>query len=170
MTRSRSDYDIVPDVERLFCRYWAWAGMNWPVRGLIITERGVLMPIILIFLLVGVAWPTQAAGQQPTSPPRSPPPSINIRTSGDLAEACTVAPTSKASFARLNFCNGFAQGVLQTNSANSDGTKICMPNPAPKRGDTMKEFANWVRTDAPRRVEVASVGFLRFMANRFPCR
>ena len=127
------------------------------------------MPIILIILLAVVAWPTQAAAQQQKSPPAPPPPSINVRTSGDLAEACTVAPTSKASFARLNFCNGFAQGILQTNSANPNGTKICIPNPSPKRSDTMKEFASWVRAEAPRRVEVASTGFLRFMAGRFPC-
>jgi len=128
------------------------------------------MPIILIFLLVVVAWPTQAVGQQPTPRPKAPPPSINIRTSGDLAEACTVVSTNKASFAQLNFCNGFAQGILQTNSTNPDGTKICIPNPSPKRSETMKEFASWVRAEAPRRVEMASVGFLRFMAGRFPCR
>jgi Rap1a immunity proteins len=69
----------------------------------------------------------------------------------------------------LNFCTGFAQGILQTNGQNSDGTKICLPNPAPKRSETMKEFATWVRADPSRRVQLASVGFLRFMAERFPC-
>jgi hypothetical protein len=58
---------------------------------------------------------------------------------------------------------------LQTNAQNSNGTKICMPSPSPKRSDTMKEFAVWVRSDPSRRVELASVGFLRFMAGRFPC-
>ena len=33
----------------------------------------------------------------------------------------------------------------------------------------MKEFAGWVRADASRKDELASVAFLRFMAGRFPC-
>ena len=103
------------------------------------------------------------------APVKEPSPvSINIRTAGDLADACTLSPKSKVDFARLNFCNGFAQGVLQTNGQNP-GTKICLPTPPPKRSETMKEFAAWVRADAIRKDAVASVGFLRFMAGRFPC-
>jgi hypothetical protein len=94
---------------------------------------------------------------------------FNIRTAGDLADACTVSPTNQTGFARLNFCNGFAQGIIQTNSQNPNGTKICIPNPSPKRSETMKEFAGWVRADATRKDEVASVAFLRFMAGRFSC-
>ena len=101
--------------------------------------------------------------------PQPPSLSLNVRTAGDLADACTVTPTSKASFARLNFCNGFAQGILQTNAQNSNGTKICIPNPSPKRSETMKEFAVWVRADVSRKDELASVAFLRFMAGRFAC-
>ena len=93
----------------------------------------------------------------------------NVKTSNDLADSCTVTPSSKISFARSNFCTGFAQGILQTNAQNPDGTKICLPKPAPKRSETMKEFATWVRADPARRVQLASVGFLRFMAERFPC-
>jgi hypothetical protein len=110
--------------------------------------------------------PTHAAA--PTAPTKEPT-SINVKTANDLADSCTVTPSSKISFARLNFCTGFAQGILQTNAQNSDGTKICLPNPAPKRSETMKEFATWVRADPARRVQLASVGFLRFMAERFPC-
>lgn len=118
------------------------------------------MRFILLFGLVvcGAAAPTKA-------PPSV---SLSIKTAGDLADACTLSPKSKIEFARVNFCNGFAQGVLQTNSQNP-GIKICLPNPAPKRSDTMKEFAAWVRADAARKDALASVGFLRYMAGRFPC-
>ena len=126
------------------------------------------MRYVLVFGLgMACASPIYAATsvQSPTAPPVS----VNIRTAGDLAEACTVTPTSKASFARLNFCNGFAQGILQTNTQNSNGTKICMPNPSPKRSETMKEFATWVRADVSRKDDLASVAFLRFMAGKFRC-
>lgn len=99
----------------------------------------------------------------------APSPNISIRTANDLANACAAKVTDRASFARLNFCNGFAQGILQTNSQNQSGTKICLPSPAPKRSETMTEFATWVRSDPSRRVQVASVAFLKFMAERFRC-
>ena len=124
--------------------------------------------ILVSCLTVACISPVYAATA--TKTPKPPPPiSLNIRTAGDLADACTVTPTSQASLARLNFCNGFAQGVLQTDRQNPNGTKICMPNPAPKRSATMKEFASWVRADSSRKDEIASEAFLRFMAGRFPC-
>jgi hypothetical protein len=126
------------------------------------------MRFVRIFSVAVVfASPTHAAA--PTKAPTSTSASINIRTAGDLAGACTLGSTSKTSFARLNFCNGFAQGIIQTNSQNQNGTKICIPSPSPKRSETMKEFAGWVRADASRKDELASVAFLRFMAGRFPC-
>jgi hypothetical protein len=127
------------------------------------------MRIILVFCLtLAGAAPIRAAA--PAQSPQLPPSlSLNIRTAGDLAGACTVAPTGKASFASLNFCNGFAQGILQTNAQNPNGTKICIPNPSPKRSETMKEFASWVRADVSRKDDLASASFLRFMAGRFPC-
>ena len=128
------------------------------------------MRIILVvcLIVVGIS-PTRAAA--PTGGVKAPlaPVSINIRTAGDLADACTTRPADRVSFARLNFCNGFAQGVLQTDRQNPSGTKVCVPNPSPKRSETMREFAGWVRADASRKDEVASVAFLRFMAERFPC-
>jgi Rap1a immunity proteins len=123
--------------------------------------------ILALYLTLAFAVPVRAAA--PSQSPQPPSMSLNIRTAGDLAGACTVTPTSKASFASLNFCNGFAQGILQTNTQNPNGTKICIPSPSPKRSETMKEFASWVRSDASRKDEVASVAFLRFMSGRFPC-
>jgi hypothetical protein len=93
----------------------------------------------------------------------APAPSVNIRTAGDLADACAATAP-----ALLNFCNGFAQGVVQTE--RQDGkSQICFPSPAPKRSETMKEFAQWVKADAARRKEPASAGLIKFMAGRFPC-
>jgi hypothetical protein len=123
-----------------------------------ISKEYTMRFILIFYLAVVCTLSTQAAA---TKAPRAAPVSINIRTAGDLADACTVSPNSKSSFARLNFCNGFAQGTLQTNNQNSSGAKICMPKPTPKRSETMKEFASWVRADISRKDEVASVAFLR---------
>jgi hypothetical protein len=68
-----------------------------------------------------------------TAAPKAAPVSVNVRAAGDLADACTVKPANRADFARLSFCNGFAQGVLQTNQQSQNGTKICIPSLSPKR-------------------------------------
>src|SRR5689334_7007340 len=103
----------------------------------------------MIILALTWALPAVAA-----PPPKAPPVSINIRTAGDLAVACSAKPVSPSNAALLNFCNGFAQGVVQTERLNPEGSKICLPTPAPKRSETMKEFVAWVMADAAARKRV----------------
>ena len=121
-----------------------------------------MRPIIILAL----TWAIPAVA----APPKAPPVSINIRTAGDLALACSAKPVSPGNAALLNFCNGFAQGVVETERLNPGGSKICLPTPAPKRSATMKEFFTWVRADATRQKEGASAGFIRFMSERYPCK
>ena len=123
--------------------------------------------ILVCCLAMSCIFPARAA--LPSTSPKAAPVSVNVRTAGDLAYACTVKPASRTDFARLNFCNGFAQGVLQTNQQSQNATKICIPNPSPKRSETMAEFAGWVRADVSRKDGLASTAFLQFMAGRFPC-
>jgi len=137
-----------------------------PRQALATRENAVRFILIFWLTLVCVS---SAKAATPTKPPKAALVNVNIRTAKGLARACTVIPTGQTSFAQLNFCNGFAQGVLQTESQNPSGTKICIPSPAPKRSETMQEFAGWVRADTSRNNEVASVAILRFMAGRFPC-
>src|SRR5215471_7507258 len=120
-----------------------------------------MRPIIIMAL----TWAAPAVAV----PPQAPPVNINIRTAGDLAVACSAKPVSPGNAALLNFCNGFAQGVVETERLNSEGSKICLPTPAPKRSATMKEFVTWVMADAARQKEGGSAGFIRFMSERYPC-
>jgi hypothetical protein len=123
--------------------------------------------LIVCCLAMSCIFPALAA--PPTITPKAAPVSVNVRTAGDLADACTIKPANRSDFARLNFCNGFAQGVLQTNQQSQNGTKICIPSPSPKRSETMIEFARWIRADTSRKDDLASTAFLQFMAGRFPC-
>jgi Rap1a immunity proteins len=124
--------------------------------------------ILLLALICGVA---AAPPTTPTTPKTPPAPiSLNIRTAGDLADACSTPPNSAANAAKVNFCNGFAQGVIQTARLNATGLKVCFPSPAPKRNETMKEFVTWTKADANRKDQEASAAFLGFMADRFPCK
>jgi hypothetical protein len=120
-----------------------------------------MRPIVILAL----TWAVPAVA----APPKAPPISLNIRSAGDLALACSAKPVSPGNAALLNFCNGFAQGVVQTERLNPEGSKICLPTPAPKRSATMKEFVTWVMADAARQKEGASASFIRFMSERYPC-
>ena len=59
--------------------------------------------------------------------------------------------------------------VVQTERLNPGESKICLPNPAPKRSETMKQFVTWVMADTARKEEAASASFIRFMSERYPC-
>ena len=142
----------------------------WPEQLLMptqLTPRQYHRLILVCCLAMSCISPALAA--PPTTAPKAAPVSVSVRTAGNLADACTVKPANRTDFARLNFCNGFAQGVLQTNQQSQNGTKICIPSPSPKRSETMAEFARWVRADASRKDDLASTAFLQFMAGRFPC-
>jgi hypothetical protein len=118
-----------------------------------------------LIIILPMIWAIPAVA----APPKAPPVSINIRTAGDLAVACSAKPVSPGNAALLNFCNGFAQGIVQTERLNPGGSKICLPTPAPKRTETMKEFVTWVMADAARKQEGASASFIRFMSQQYPC-
>jgi hypothetical protein len=120
-----------------------------------------MRPIIILAL----TWAIPAVAASPQAPAVN----INIRTPGDLALACSAKPVSPSNVALLNFCNGFGQGVVQTERLGPGGSKICLPTPSPKRSVTMKEFVTWVTADAARQKEGASAGCIRFMSERYPC-
>ena len=138
------------------------------LQGSVVVSRRCSVRAILILLSTVISL-SPASAATPMKSANSAPVAINIRTADDLAAACTIKPASRTDFARLNFCNGFAQGVLQTNQQSPSGTKICIPNPSPKRSETMKMFASWARADVSRKDDLASAAFLQFMAGRFPC-
>jgi hypothetical protein len=119
-----------------------------------------------LIIILALTWVVPAVA---ATPPKAPPVNINIRTAGDLALACSAKPASPANAALLNFCNGFAQGVVQTERLNPGDSKICLPTPAPKRSETMKQFVTWVMADTARKEEGASAGFIRFMSEQYPC-
>ena len=119
-----------------------------------------------LIIILAMTWALPAVAAQPKAPPVS----INIRTAGDLAVACSARPVSPGNAALLNFCNGFAQGIVQTERLNPEGSKICLPTPARKRSETMKQFVTWVMADATRKKEDASAGLIRFMSDRYSCK
>ncbi len=97
--------------------------------------------------------------------------SLRVRTAGDLAELCGANPKEAAADAKINFCHGFAQGVVDLQLQHSAGKKpFCFPSPTPSRSATLGQFVSWVRSLPEHRALPATDGLLQFLAERFPCK
>jgi hypothetical protein len=96
--------------------------------------------------------------------------SLHARTAGDLAEMCSANPRDPTGPARLNYCDGFAQGAVDVELLHTGGTKpFCIP-PGTKREVTLHEFASWVRAVPSRESDGATSGLFHFLAERYPCK
>jgi hypothetical protein len=117
---------------------------------------------LIAFLAFGAAAPSAWSAESIT---------LHARTAGELADLCGVAPKETAADAKINYCHGFAQGVIDMERKRPGDTKpFCIPTPSPSRSATMTEFAAWVRSIPDRRGMPATDGLLKFMAERFPCK
>ncbi len=96
---------------------------------------------------------------------------LRVRTAGDLAELCGANPKEAGADAKINFCHGFAQGVVDLELQHSaDKKPFCFPSPAPNRTATLTEFVNWVRALPEHRALPATGGLFQLLGDRFPCK
>jgi hypothetical protein len=118
---------------------------------------------ILLALALLATLPFAAQAAQPIN--------LHARTAGELAELCGANPREPAADARINYCNGFAQGAIDVELMRTGEKKpFCFPSPAPSRRATMGEFVNWVRAMPARRSLNAVKGLFEFLGERFPCK
>lgn len=116
----------------------------------------------LAFLASSMALPTAWAAQPIT---------LHVRTAGDLAELCGANPKEPAADAKINYCHGFAQGVVDLELQHTaDKKPFCFPSPPPSRTATLGEFVSWVRAMPEHRSLPAPEGLFKFLAERFPCK
>lgn len=96
---------------------------------------------------------------------------LHANNAGELAELCSPNPREPGADARMNFCDGFAQGALEVQLHYAGQNKpFCFPKPMPTRRSTMRDFAAWVRADSSRSGMAAPPALFRFLAERFPCK
>lgn len=91
---------------------------------------------------------------------------LHARTAGELAQLCTASPQQPASDAKINYCHGFAQGVVDLTLMH--GKPFCLP-PGTSRKATLAEFARWVGAEPQRRSANAVKGLTQFLTERYPC-
>ena len=112
-----------------------------------------------------------AAGIAPASAFSAQPVTLRARTAGELAELCGANPREPAADAKINYCHGFAQGVVDLELQHTaDKKSFCFPSPAPSRSETLNEFVNWVKAMPEHRSLPDTDGLFKFLAERFPCK
>lgn len=96
---------------------------------------------------------------------------LRARNAGELAGLCGASPREAGADARLNFCDGFAQGAVDVELHYAGDKKpFCIPTNGPSRRQTLAEFASWVHANPERGSMDAAAGLIRFLGERFPCR
>ncbi len=91
------------------------------------------------------------------------------RTVGDLAKICDSTQTGSQRAAALNFCHGYAQGLMSIVLRQTGDKPFCLPEHPPSRTATMNDFVTWARAKETRLALPASSGMEDFFKERFPC-
>lgn len=91
---------------------------------------------------------------------------LHARTAGELAQLCTASLRQPGGDARVNYCHGFAQGVVDLEQMH--GMRFCIPQ-GTSRNATLAEFARWVRADPQRGSANPITGLTQFLQERYPC-
>lgn len=96
-----------------------------------------------------------------------------VSTTADLVELCDAKPDNAMGIAAVNFCYGFAQGVviteLQNLGTSRDPKLFCLPDPLPRRSDTLSAFVPWARASQARLNGTPSDALIGFLAEHYPC-
>jgi hypothetical protein len=95
--------------------------------------------------------------------------SLHVRTAGDLADACGANPRDATGPARLNYCDGFAQGAVDVLFQHVSTKPFCIP-PGTQREVTLHAFVTWVRAVPSRESGLATTGLFQFLTERYPCK
>ena len=90
-----------------------------------------------------------------------------VRTAGELANLCAERPAGPRQDGAIDFCHGYAQGVVSLELDH--GRAFCIPTPSPSRNATLAEFVTWARATPQRLSQPAAKTLIGFFKERFPC-
>jgi hypothetical protein len=95
-----------------------------------------------------------------------------VRSTGDLIELCTAAPSDPMGTAALNFCHGFGVGVyrvLEEYESARKGHMFCMPETMPTRNETLASFVQWGKANPDQLSVPPQDGIAAFLSKQYPC-
>jgi hypothetical protein len=95
-----------------------------------------------------------------------------MRSTNDLVELCTAAPSDPMGTAALNFCHGFGVGVYRVleEMDMARGTHLfCMPARLPTRNEALASFIRWAKSNPDALRTPAQDGIAMFLSKQYPC-
>ena len=102
------------------------------------------------------------------------PDEFSVSTTGQLVALCSAQSTDPLATPALNFCHGFAVGVVRAlqeeDAADPRGKPMfCLPANGVQRNQAVSEFVQWASADPSRMSMPATDGIAGFLAARYPC-
>jgi hypothetical protein len=99
---------------------------------------------------------------------------FELRTTADLVELCTVAPTDSMGTAAINFCHGFAVGVYRVlekeNAARRTGHLFCIPETnRPTRNQALADFVQWAKGSPNVMSQQPADSIALYIETKYPC-
>jgi Rap1a immunity proteins len=96
------------------------------------------------------------------------------RTTGDLIALCSAAQDDPLMTASVNFCQGFAEGVVELalgyEAVVRQGQQpFCLPMPRPSHNEALAKFVAWANAEPKRLDSPPVIGLVRFLINQYPC-
>ena len=98
-----------------------------------------------------------------------------LRSTGDLIELCSVAPSDPMGTAALNFCHGFTLGVYrvltQETAAQRTGKLFCVPDAlTTTRNQAIADFVQWAKATPNVLSQAPADGLTSYLISKFPCK
>ncbi|HSU04811.1 MAG TPA: Rap1a/Tai family immunity protein [Acetobacteraceae bacterium] len=96
------------------------------------------------------------------------------KTTGDLIALCSAQKDDPLMTAAVNFCQGFAEGVVEVALGyeavtRKDRQPFCLPSPRPTHNQALAQFVAWAQADPARMADPPVVGVLHFLIQQYPC-
>jgi hypothetical protein len=100
---------------------------------------------------------------------------FQLRTTGDLVELCSTAPSDPMGTAALNFCHGFTLGVYrvltQETAAQRTGKLFCVPDAlTTTRNQAIADFVQWAKATPNVLSQAPADGLTSYLISKFPCK
>lgn len=98
---------------------------------------------------------------------------FQLRTTSDLVDLCSAAPSDPMLTAASNFCHGFALGVFRVLDEESAAERIhrlfCVPDQPPTRNQLLADFVQWAKATPSAMTQRPADGLTAYLVKVFPC-
>lgn len=124
------------------------------------TGKGITSVLLFVFLMPGVS----AAVDKDD---------FKVDTTKDLILLCQAPENDPLHEEAVHFCIGFLVGAYHYHAVSTSGEEgkplVCLPDPAPPRGQVITQFVDWANDHPEYMAEEPVDTWFRFLIETYPC-